>query len=203
MTINKGKYSSFTLTLLVAIFVLPIVIAWFMYEHPNSVEEKKLNFGELITPPFSISLLKLYNDKGSLLKYKTIANGKWTLLLLNPGPCDKDCEKKLFFLRQIQRASGKNRDRVQRIVLSYLGAQSRQLTETIQRHYKKTEILLTDKNQFEKIIKHHINHAYATEPGTVYIIDPFGNVIISYKRNNDPMNIYKDLKRLLRLSQIG
>jgi len=37
----------------------------------------------------------------------------------------------------------------------------------------------------------------------IYLVDPQGNVFMYYPRTVDPMAIYKDLKRLLTVSQVG
>ena len=39
--------------------------------------------------------------------------------------------------------------------------------------------------------------------GRIYIIDPQGNLMMSYAPNVNPGDIYKDLKKLLRSSRIG
>ena len=43
----------------------------------------------------------------------------------------------------------------------------------------------------------------ATEAGRVYIVDPLGNLVISYPAGADPKGLVKDLEKLLRLSHIG
>jgi hypothetical protein len=39
--------------------------------------------------------------------------------------------------------------------------------------------------------------------GRVYLIDPIGNLVLSYAPDADPTGMRKDLARLLRLSQVG
>ena len=41
------------------------------------------------------------------------------------------------------------------------------------------------------------------EPGRIYLVDPLGNLVMSYPPGTDPRDLLKDLGRLLRLSQIG
>ncbi len=41
------------------------------------------------------------------------------------------------------------------------------------------------------------------DKGRVYIIDPLGNLMMSYPAGSDPTGIRKDLSRLLYASQIG
>ena len=37
----------------------------------------------------------------------------------------------------------------------------------------------------------------------LYIVDPLGNLMMSYELDANPRDIYKDLKKLLRASRIG
>jgi hypothetical protein len=41
------------------------------------------------------------------------------------------------------------------------------------------------------------------QPGQIYLVDPLNNVFMSYADNVNPMDIFKDLKRVLNASQIG
>ena len=47
------------------------------------------------------------------------------------------------------------------------------------------------------------NGVAALQAGRVYIVDPLGNLMMSYQPGSDPRNFYQDLKKLLSLSQIG
>jgi hypothetical protein len=38
---------------------------------------------------------------------------------------------------------------------------------------------------------------------TLYVVDPLGNLMMSYDARQDPRGLLEDLKKLLRLSQIG
>jgi hypothetical protein len=39
--------------------------------------------------------------------------------------------------------------------------------------------------------------------GRVYLVDPFGNLVMSYAADAPARGLLEDLKRLLKLSQIG
>ena len=43
--------------------------------------------------------------------------GKWLLVSVDSAACDAWCEKKLYYLRQLRRAQGKDMDRVERLWL--------------------------------------------------------------------------------------
>ena len=41
------------------------------------------------------------------------------------------------------------------------------------------------------------------DPDRIYVVDPLGNLMMSYPAGADPNGIRKDLARLLRVSRIG
>lgn len=43
----------------------------------------------------------------------------------------------------------------------------------------------------------------ASEAGRIYIIDPLGNLMMSYAPGAPPKGLLEDLKKLLKLSRIG
>ena len=43
----------------------------------------------------------------------------------------------------------------------------------------------------------------ARQPGEVLLVDPLGNLILSYPPGLDPDGLFRDAKHLLRLSKIG
>ena len=43
----------------------------------------------------------------------------------------------------------------------------------------------------------------AEEAGRVYLVDPLGNLLMTYPPGTDPRSLSKDLEKLLRLSRIG
>jgi hypothetical protein len=56
----------------------------------------------------------------------------------------------------------------------------------------------------ELLNKFHLNeNDKPLEAHRLYIIDPLGNLMMSYEVDTNPREIYKDLKKLLRGSRIG
>jgi hypothetical protein len=41
------------------------------------------------------------------------------------------------------------------------------------------------------------------EAGRIYIVDPLGNLMMSYARDAEPKGLLTDMKKLLKLSHIG
>ena len=205
------------LLLLILLFLIPLGLAWLLYSQKDTLGEGMTNHGHLIKPPFSIADIKIYTTQGQLLNnqlqkhrsgqlylHQPTTNGKWMMLYLYPGDCDKPCQRGLYNMRQIRLATGKNRDRVERAILTYRHNYSEiTLNELLSTRYKGTKHLIVNRIAFEKIIKQNVHTAYATARGALYIVDPLGNVMMVYNTKIDPNGIYKDIKRLLKVSQIG
>jgi len=185
------------LLILILVFAIPLSIAWVMLKN-NDMPGKTTNKGILIDPPFSVALLKIHNEKGD-----SLTKGRWAMLYLNPGQCKKACQQGLLNMRQIRIATGKNMNRVERVILTDKTQDNSRLNRMIQTEYKGTRHLFITKEDFNNIIQKHVKTSDALKSGTIYLVDPMGNVIMVYKPNVTPNAIFKDIQRLLKVSQIG
>ena len=135
------------------------------------------NYGELI-PPRPLSGPPLAELRGT-----------WVLVSFDAAACDAYCERKLYFMRQIRTAQGKEQARVQRLwVITDAGAPRPELLAAIEG----TRITRTVPAEFPGNRVEHI-----------YLVDPLGNLMMRYPRDPDPSKMLKDLQRLLRYSKIG
>jgi hypothetical protein len=139
------------------------------------------NYGELIAPrPLSGAPF----DR---------LRGKWVLVAFDASACDADCEKKLYFMRQVRRAQGKDMERVERLwLLLDSGTPRAELLAAIEG----TRVARAESGPYLK--------EFPGKPAEhIYLIDPLGNLMMRYPRDPDPSGMRKDLERLLKYSQIG
>lgn len=166
------------LALLFAACAAPFVLGWLAYVF-EWTGGRSGNYGELLAPqPLSAEPL-------------AALRGKWVLVTLDPAQCDAACEKKLYYLRQIWRAQGKNMDRVERLWVVTDGAAPRaELAAAIEG----TRVVRTPAiaASFPGVATDHI-----------YVIDPLGNLMMRFPRDADPSRMLKDVQRLLRVSRFG
>ena len=87
------KSKRITLVLLLVIFMLPGLCAYWLYEHPHWLSPVTTNKGRLLTPPVLLSQLP-----------KT---SRWGLLLWNPGRCSAVCQQQLNKITRIRLALGR------------------------------------------------------------------------------------------------
>lgn len=165
-------------------FVLPFVLAWVTYSHRYTFHGQT-NHGYLITPPFSVSA---WMDPVSQAKTR----GKWVMLYFYAHACDKECEQGLYEMRQIRTAMGGEQDRITRVILTYPAqATDPALTQLLKKPFLGTQHFVANPT------------ADSLTSGVLYLVDPHGNVIMSYQPDTKPQGIFKDLQRLLKVSQIG
>lgn len=106
----------------------------------------------------------------------------WFLWVVDRG-CSADCAQKMADLRALHILLSREAGRVRRGFTDLNGA-SPDLGEP-----------------FPKL--HRIAPGPITMAPGVYIVDPNGNLVFFYEMNVDPALIKEDLKRLLKVSQIG
>ena len=115
--------------------------------------------------------------------------GKWVLVSFDAAACDAYCEKKLYFMRQVRRAQGKEQARVERLwVVTDAGAPRPELLAAIEG----THLARNASGEFPGERSAHI-----------YLVDPLGNLMMRFPRDPDPSRMLKDLQRLLKYSRIG
>jgi cytochrome oxidase Cu insertion factor (SCO1/SenC/PrrC family) len=161
------------LFLVAAVCAAPIVLgtaAYLLGWTPGTAS----NYGELITPrPVPLGELR----------------GKWVLVTFDAAACDAYCEKKLYFMRQVRRAQGKEMDRVERLwVLTDAGKPRAEVVAAIEG----TRISDFSPQGFP-----------GNPPDHIYLVDPLGNLMMRFPREPDPSKMIKDLQRLLKYSRIG
>lgn len=133
------------------------------------------NYGELLTPIPVAGLEAL--------------RGKWVLVMFAAAECDARCEQKLYYMRQVRRAQGKDMSRVERLWVITDGAKPR---EEILPGIEGTRLAALSEKEFPgKAVDH------------IYLVDPLGNLMMRFPRDPDPSRMIKDLQRLLRYSRFG
>jgi cytochrome oxidase Cu insertion factor (SCO1/SenC/PrrC family) len=180
------------LLLIAALCLAPFVaavIAYFFWQPQGGMS----NYGALIAAhPLSDPPLRLLDQRPFKL---SALRGKWVLLQLDRAECDSACRTKLYDMRQVRLAQGREMDRVERV---WLILDEAPLETTLMREYDGTRMLRAGGSPIV---------AEFPPPGEardhIYLIDPHGNLILRFPRNADPRRMLKDVSRLLRASRIG
>ncbi len=184
--------------LIIVFFVTPIFLAWCFYRSGGIYIEDTINHGNLISPPFDLNTFTLKNPEGEALDQKPL-RGKWLIVYLAPKTCDLNCLHNLYLMRQIRTALGINASRVKRLLLTRPEELTQQLTNKIKQNYPGTLHVVMSQHKIMLIQSKASN----LQDGGFFIVDPLGNIMMDYPSSLNPTGILSDLKRLLRVSNIG
>jgi len=192
MSLTRQKI---TLIGIFALFFGPLILvmlmrsSWWQYQPANLK-----NQGHLVQPPVHLSLEQNQAKK---------AEGKWLILYVLAQPCDQACIDHATSLRQIHRASGRERDHLAVVLLGPDDVEPG-LWPKLESIYPEF-LLLTDTGTTALEILAAVNIGVAENTGDTssihtYVLDPMLNVILAYGANTSANDIHKDLKRLLKWS---
>ena len=113
--------------------------------------------------------------------------------------CDKRCEESLHNMRQIHVSMAKDSDRVQRIFIS-----AEQGFESLHEQYPEMLIINKPRDEVEMLAKQFdLSGQPAVGGQRIYLVDPLGNLMMSYRPDVPAADIRKDLVKLLKYSWAG
>ena len=191
MSDAQPKRSKAVLWVMLALTVAPVAGSYLLYYFWPP--ERTVNYGELLEsrtlPDVSLTLAD-----GQLFR-SSAWRGKWVLAMFDSGVCDEYCAKKLYFMRQVRLAQGKEMGRVERAFF---------ITDTATLPARTLEVY-----EGTWLVRGVSDALISAFPATrerrahIYLIDPLGNVVLRYPQDPDPRRMIKDLQRLLKYSRIG
>jgi cytochrome oxidase Cu insertion factor (SCO1/SenC/PrrC family) len=205
---------------LAAVAGLPVLASYLLFSsgwRPSGMA----NHGELLNPARPITDVELRTLEGAPARVSQLAR-KWALVYFAPPVCEEVCQRQLYHLRQVVLAQGKEQERVQR-VLVLTDARSMEGVRALLKDYPGMQVWSGSKDTVAQLASQFAvpagspsgsrrgprdrDGAVAVSPldglNRIYLLDPLGNLVLSYPPEADPTGLRKDLARLLRLSHIG
>ena len=176
----KKKLSRYyVLGLLALMFAAPGIAALIFYQHPSWLGASKVNKGTLLNPPIVWNAL---NSK----------EAKWRIVFWNPQACDELCLKRVNMLARVRLALGRKLYQVEQSLV--LSSDAIPLSDTVKAILKEQDFhVMYLSQQLAKPLN-------ATEP-QIFIANPENYLILAYKPQVNPEDIYKDLKLLLNTAE--
>jgi hypothetical protein len=177
---------------MVLIFAAPVLMSyvWYFLVHPGGGR----NYGTLLdVHPLPAGTLR---DLGGQPVSLDSLHGKWLIVAQDQSACAAECEAKLYAMRQVRAALGKDDDRVERVLLL---EDDQAFSTELQQRYAGTHFL--------RLQGAPLNSAFTPEAGQphdhLWVVDPLGNLVLRYPPQPDLKRLLKDMERLLKASQIG
>lgn len=198
---NKGRKQ---LILVISFFVAPIIIAIVMYSLvPEGGPAKTKNHGDLVIPARPLVDVTLQTESGKDYKFSDM-NKTWVMIYIGDAGCDNICAKVLYNMRQSRLAQRGEHLRIKRLYISTSGKAKASLLKVSKVH-PGLEVVHGNSSAINNILKQFKleNKEGAKSAQRLYIVDPFGNLMMSYEKGFDAKGLIKDMTLLLKVSRIG
>ena len=180
------------------LFFAPLGLAFYLYYGPAWHPGGRVNSGVLIEPARPLPALAL-PLLGSGNTAPNFLRGRWTLLLVESGPCAAACRARLYDTRQVRLALDRDMQRVQRAFITGGGGDA----EFLRRQHPDLIVIRASAAAADLLALLPGEDTNAASAPRVYLVDPLGNLMMFYAGGVKPKGMLDDLKRLLRLSSIG
>ena len=194
-----------SMVLMLLVFAAPVILAWLVFfVFPEYRPTGTMNHGQLVTPVRPLSEFSLQDVKGAPLDQDYL-RGKWTFVYLADGACGQSCVQQLYKIRQVRLTQGKNIDRLQRLFLWNMDGVSEDQRAELAGHFPGLTIAKLEQGQSAGLVGVFAldDDIAPLSADRVYLIDPLGNLMMSYEADAEPRGIIKDLERLLKYSGLG
>ena len=196
------------LAALAALFLVPLLLAFYMYYGTDWRPIKRINHGTLISPVRSLPVVNLKRESlsdpdpnapalGANAPEPKLFKDKWSLVYIGEGNCDERCRQALYVMRQTRESLNNNMTRVERIFLVTGNCCAREFLL-----HEHRGLIVADATSADGT---RLLQEFPTDgrPYSVFIVDPLGNLMMSYDSRQNPKGLLEDLQKLLRLSHIG
>ena len=192
---NRTK-NRWTIMGLFIVFAAPMVIAYSGWSFGWFDNVGSSNNGELLQPVITLqqSSLEIENNP---LTLEHLNEHWWLVYVTEDASCGPKCQINVYMLNKSRTAQAKEMSRVEKFVVVLRKEMTEESRSYLNSHFSKNTFL-TSSDQSK------------VTPGNIYLMDPHGNIMLRYDAVMDEKQaistggmIIKDLKKLLKISQIG
>jgi hypothetical protein len=203
------RRSGWKLYLLILLCVAPVIGSYLAYYVFPPAD--RTNYGTLVEPqrPVPAISTELVQAPAAAsgedgVRPDALANeglaamrGRWIMLAVDRGECAQACAEKLYFMRQTQASLGRERSRVQRVLLV---TDATPLPQRIREAHPDLVVLRASPAALDALLPVEADTALADH---IYLVDPLHNLMMRFPKEPDPGRTRKDLQKLLKASRIG
>lgn len=198
---KERRFNQIKLIGVFAIAGVPVLLAMIMYFGGLAIPAGKTNKGNLLVPPVSLGELGFQSTAEGVYAAN---QGDWLIMVVGSGECATHCSELLHMARQVNVAMGREMDRVSRLVVT---SSESQLPSGWSQTYPHLTAHIASFEQQERFIEQAklsgANQELSPQEWGIWVVDPLGNVMMEYDASHDGYDLIGDLKKLLKLSNIG
>jgi hypothetical protein len=183
---------------LITVFLSPFIGGWLAL-YVFDIKPTSGNYGTLIAPVKKLDWPRLETQDGN--EHVGGFGRKWTLLLFAGDECAELCRSNLFYMRQLRTLLGRDTLRLQNVLIS-----AQPLSHQTQIYLKEFPNLKVVQDNRDPALYRQFELPEMGEVGStpkLYLVDPAQNLMMHYPAENDQNRVLEDIKKLLKLSQIG
>jgi hypothetical protein len=183
---------------LIGIFLSPFIAGWLAL-YVFDIRPASGNYGTLISPVKKLDWPPLRTLDGEIQRGGF--GRKWTLVLFSGDDCAELCRSNLFYMRQLRTLLGRDTLRLQNVLIS-----ARPLSAEMITYLQEFPNLKVVQDYREPALYKQYEldglGTVGSEP-RLYLVDPDQNLMMYYPAENDADRMLDDIKKLMKLSQIG
>lgn len=190
------------LLLILAMFFLPLALAFVLYYGFSDWRPSgRTNKGDLIHPARPLPQSALLTPDDQQLD-EGLFKGKWALVYIGNGQCDARCREALTLMRQTRLALNDDASRVKRVFLATADCCD---LEYLKREHEGLITARAEEEGDRPLLDTFPSYGGVpvATAGRIYIVDPLGNLMMSYAPSAPQKALLEDMKKLLKLSHIG
>lgn len=195
--VSVQKRSMWPLWLLVAIFGLPLVVAYTMY-FGGWMPSVTSNKGELVHPAQPVPEMEFRTPEDAPLAFSSL-QPQWIMITVSDNGCQQECRERVYDLRQIWKALAAGRKNVERLLVLRGYKPDADLIKYFM-DYKEMVVAIADEAVYDGLMR-LLAQSGEVRPGTVFLVDPMGNLMMRYLPEQPARDILQDMEHLLSVSQ--
>ena len=201
---KQQSRSRWTLIILIAVFVSPILLAYIVYKNKSLIPSDSINHGEIISPAQPLPEFSLKTQTDSVFGLEDIRR-KWSYIYIIKDQCDDACQLNLVKMRNARIAQGAEGRRVNYYLIFSESSKEHSLADELVKAHPKMKILFATDAGAKPLLDifRGSEQSQLEDIKRVYMLDPLGNYMMFYEDGFDSLGIMEDLKFLLKASQIG
>jgi len=180
---RKVRMGRIKMLLILAVCASPVVLGTlaYLYHRP----EHTTNYGSFILPQRPAVGLEMFR-------------GKWVMLTVDAAVCDEACAKRLYLIRQLRMTQGKDKDRIERVLILSEPGPARFAADQVEAlekvHEGLHQIPMGEAQRLQLL---------GQDDKAIYLVDPLGHLMMRFPDDPDPSRMKKDLSKLLKWSRVG
>ncbi|MBS7808319.1 hypothetical protein [Variovorax sp. PCZ-1] len=189
----SGRWKMLALMLVCA---APVIVSYFMYYVVRP--EGRKNYGELIQPARALPAVQARLLDGKAYALQAL-QGQWLLVSVAGGACDEACQKRIYWTRQLREVMGRDKDRIERIWLVMDDAAvDAKLVPQVHAPLNDAQALRVDAATLSAWLPSPAAGQKIEEH--IYVVDPYGNLMLRWPVDIDAAKAKRDVHNLLRAS---